>query len=424
MPRRTIPSLKNKGQSVAFKFVHTADIHLDSPLKSLAMREQGLADLVGNATRQVLRRIVDLCLSEQVQALVIAGDLYDGAQTSMKTARFLAQEMRRLDEAGVEVYLIRGNHDAMSKITTELELPSSVKVFGGRAEVVSTNWNGHPVAVHGISFRQPHAPDSLLPKFKAPVAGAFNLGILHTSLGGAAGHDLYAPCTLPDLQAMGFDYWALGHIHVRKVYEGQTTVVMPGIPQGRDIGEAGQKSVTLVSVADNGEMTLSERCLGAAQFERVDLPCDGIELWSDLLDALQRTIRQARRDFEAEHLILRIDVRGASSLYWRARRDQDLLFAEAQVVAEQLGTVWIDKIELGLKVPEATPPVGAVGELLELLEQEGPSDGRADYAALRRHLPTALRGMFGDDEAQEASGLTKLAQQGAQDILSRLETDS
>jgi len=85
---------------VAFKFVHTADIHLDSPLKSLALRDAGLAELVGNASRATFSRIVDLCLSEEVQALLIAGDLYDSGQTSMKTARFLAQEMERLASAG------------------------------------------------------------------------------------------------------------------------------------------------------------------------------------------------------------------------------------------------------------------------------------------------------------------------------------
>lgn len=93
-------------------------------------------------------RIVDLCLEECVDALVLAGDLYDGDQTSMKTARFLAEQVRRLHQAGIRVFIIRGNHDALSRITKELTLPDSVKVFGGRAEAVAVDRDaGHfPVA--------------------------------------------------------------------------------------------------------------------------------------------------------------------------------------------------------------------------------------------------------------------------------------
>src|ERR1700721_659838 len=113
---------------MSYRFVHAADIHLDSPLRSLALRHQELAELIGNATRQAFVNIIDLCLDEQVDALLLAGDLYDGEQTSMKTARFLATQVRRLNEADIRVFIIRGNHDALSTITQELVLPDSVKV--------------------------------------------------------------------------------------------------------------------------------------------------------------------------------------------------------------------------------------------------------------------------------------------------------
>lgn len=118
---------------MAFRFVHTADIHLDSPLRSLALRNPELAELVGDASRQAFTAIVDLCLGERVHALVVAGDLYDGDQTSMKTARFLASQMTRLHQAGVRVYMIRGNHDAMSRITKQLVLPDTVTILAAAA---------------------------------------------------------------------------------------------------------------------------------------------------------------------------------------------------------------------------------------------------------------------------------------------------
>ena len=410
---------------MAFKFVHTADIHLDSPLKSLAMRDAELADLVGNATRTVLTRIVDLCISEQVQALVIAGDLYDGAQTSMKTARFLAVELERLAGEGIPAFLIRGNHDALSKITRELVLPDTVRVFSGRAEVIETLWNGHDVAVHGISFSAPHAPDSLLDKFHTPVPGVFNIGLLHTSLDGAAGHDPYAPCSLAELQATGFQYWALGHIHQRAAHPGKTNVVMPGIPQGRDIGEAGLKTVTLVSVDDSGSVTLSERALAVAQFVRMPVACGDLHNWSDLVAELCTALTTIRQQHDAEHLIVRPVLTGISPLAWRARRDADLLRAQTQVVAESFGTLWIDKLEVTLEEGAETPRVGPIGELATLIKTDAgkahDAAMQAELDALIKKLPRELRHLFGDTQALVAATCQSEMQTGALEVLAQLD---
>ena len=100
---------------MAFRFVHTADVHLDSPLQSLALRDPEIAEMIGNATRQAFERTVGLCLEERVDALMIAGDLYDGDLRSMKTAVFFGSQMRRLTEAGIRVFIIRGNHERRSR---------------------------------------------------------------------------------------------------------------------------------------------------------------------------------------------------------------------------------------------------------------------------------------------------------------------
>lgn len=411
---------------MAFRFVHTADIHLDSPLKSLALRDPGLAELIGNASRTVLTRIVDLCIEEAVDALLIAGDLYDGDQTSMKTARFLAQQMERLAAAGIPVFLIRGNHDALSKITRELVLPETVRVFAGRAETVETAWNGHDVAVHGISFRLPQAPESLLGQFRAPVPGAFNIGMLHTSLGGAPGHDPYAPCALADLEAAGFDYWALGHIHLRAVHRGSATVVMPGIPQGRDIGEAGAKSVSLVSIDDAGAVTVEERALAVAQFERLEVPCGGLGDWAGLVSAMHDALTAGRRDHPAEHLIVRPVLSGRTPLAWRARRDADLLRAEAQSMAEQVGSLWIDKLEIALDEDSGGAagggPVRELAGLILASATEGLETAiRDETDSLTRKLPRELRNLAGATEAETDATCADEMRRGALDILAHLE---
>lgn len=418
---------------MAYRFVHAADIHLDSPLKSLALRDPALAALIGDATRQAFARIVDLCLEERVDALLLSGDLYDGDQTSMKTARFLAEQLRRLDAAGIRTFVIRGNHDALSKITKELVLPDTVRLFNGWAEAVTVEGvaGGLDVRIHGLSFAQQSAPESFLPKYKAPAEGAVNIGLMHTSLDGARGHDPYAPCALADLYGSGFSYWALGHIHARRVHEGRrggTTVVMPGIPQGRDINEAGAKSVSLVTVGDDRTVAVEEHVTSVAQFERVAADLGGVEDWRGAVGQIAEALGRARGLAVSPHLVARLAVTGATPFAWQIRRDLDRLRAEAERSAEDLGATWIEAVELGVTAPGGPAAAGdAVAELGELIGATvlGSAAFRGGMAGLveelTRKLPRECRdAVLGADEGASADALAHLFAEGAEDVLARL----
>lgn len=425
---RQAGALPSKPAPMPFRFVHTADLHLDSPLRSLALRDPALADMIGDATRRALSAIVDLCLDEQVDALVVAGDLYDGAQTSMKTARFLAGQMDRLREAGISVFIARGNHDAESRITRELDMPGA-HVFGGRGEAIERRIGGLDVAIHGLSFARPHAPESLLPKFRRPAPDAFNLGVMHTSLAGAPGHDVYAPCALADLHGWGFDYWALGHIHARTRHEGPRAVVMPGMPQGRDINESGPKSVTLVTVRDDRSVAIEERTTSLAQFERVRVDLAGVADWRGALSRIEQALGAARDRATSEHLVARLSIAGATPLAFRLRRDRDLLREEAERRAEAVGKTWLDRVALDLPAyaeptrEDGADPLAELGALMRegAREDEGlRADLRALVEELSDDLPPEARGFTGDDEGGLDAFLDKLAAEGAEEALARL----
>lgn len=380
---------------------------------------------------------MELCLEERVDALLLSGDLYDGDQTSMKTARFLADQIRLLHEAGIAVFIIRGNHDALSRITRELTFPLSVKIFGGRAEAfeVERERGAVPIVIHGISFAQPHAPESLLTRFGAPVEGAVNIGMLHTSLGGSPGHDRYAPCEMADLQRAGFRYWALGHIHGRSTEEGPATVVMPGMPQGRDINEAGAKSVTLVTVMDDGSIRLEEHPTSIAQFERLTVDIDGVGDWRGMVHAVGQALGQARDRVRSEHLVARLHLTGATTLAWRLLREPDLLRTEAEDLAAALGRSWIDKVEIGCRVPGIDPAISATTEadpIVELRKLMGEVAHDDAYLAeialiaeeLRSQLPVECRSVLGTDAAAFSAALAEAARDGIDDVLARLKTDA
>ena len=435
-------SCHETARALAYRFVHTADLHLDSPLRSLAMRDAALAGRVAVAAREAFERIVSHCLEERVDALMIAGDLYDGRQTSVKTGLFLAAQLARLHEAGIATFVVRGNHDAQSKLTRGLDLPPSVHVFDGRggagAIAREASDGAREVRVHGVSFGKPHAPDSLLPSYAAPTEDAIEIGLMHTSLGGDAAHDAYAPCALADLVGHGFAYWGLGHVHARAVHHeaGDGAVVMAGMPQGRDVGEAGEKSATLVAIAEDGTVTLDELPSSVATFarERVTLPPEAG--WDDALAAAEDALIAASSRTSAPHLVARLEIAGASRDAWRLVRDKDALRDE---LAERLdaGTgVHLEKVEVAVEAPESKavrPDLGAapLQELRGLMREVANTPAfRAHGHELAGRLASALKSrhlrdlVLGTDEDAREQLLDEAVERGLREIGARLEVEA
>lgn len=409
-----------------FRFVHTADIHLDSPLRSLALKDPDAGVLVANATRQSFSKTIDLCLDEKVDALIIAGDLYDGELRSMKTAEFFSSEMRRLVEAGIQAFIIRGNHDAESRITKELQLPDGVHVFPSRGNSIVLEEKG--VVLHGVSFSNPQAPDSLLPSYPVKQSGYQNIGLLHTSLAGSPEHDTYAPCSLQNLLDMEYDYWALGHIHKRTIHS-QTpcTVVMPGIPQGRHINESGAKTVSLVTISPSGEIEIEERITSLVQFERLTIDLTGTEEWGDLVAASETAFEKLMGKVETPHVITRVTLSGTTPLAGRFRRDADVTLSELREAARRTGSILIEQCEQNCQVAHAkmeAANAGPVSELRQLMGEQGISldritaDTKALLTELQTKLPPELRDTFEDPDGNL---LEEYISCGADEILARLE---
>ncbi len=255
-----------------------------------------------------------------------------------------------------------------------------------------------------------------------------NIGLMHTSLAGAAGHDLYAPCSIADLQRAGFQYWALGHIHKRAVVHGGCAIVMPGMPQGRDINEAGAKSVTLVTIADDRSVHIAEHVTSIAQFERVNVDLSGIADWRNMVGVVGEALERARDEAVSEHLVARLRITGATPLAWRIRRDLDLLKTEADDRASLAGRCWVEKIEVDCVTTgmSAVSPGDPVSELRRLIDADVvQSDAYQAEAAriadeLRSQLPLECRGILGSDDESFRAAIAELVSEGADDVLARL----
>lgn len=407
------------------KLLHTADVHLDAPLKSLALRDESLRARVQTATRIGFTRIVDAALSEGVAALLIAGDLFDGQARSARTGAFLLSELDRLRAAGIKVFYIKGNHDAENPITGDLQLPDNVHVFDGRGGKVELC---EGVFVHGVSFTGKHASESLLPKFRAPEPGAVNIALLHSSLAGAQGHDDYAPCSLADLAGAGFDYWALGHIHKRQVHAQDPWIVMPGIPQGRDIGEDGPKSATLLRIDDEGVITTEEVPTSTVEFGRVVVEASTANSPEELRDAMRAGLAAFAGALTSETALVRVRFTGATALHWQILRDRETWAETARRMAEDTGRLWIDKLEFALSEPlreDGGTSEAASTELARLMAEFAASEAFAEEAreaveAVLGELPAERRrALMPTPEALSDLG-RELAEQGRERVMALL----
>lgn len=355
----------------SFKFLHAADIHLDSPLRGLSNQDSAVWERVRAATREALERLVGLAIEEKVDFLIIAGDLYDGDWPDYNTGLFFVRQMGRLNNASIPVYLLYGNHDAQSQITKRLELPDNVHVFDV-LKPESFSIAELEAAIHGQSFRQRDVTDNLVRNYPEPVPQFFNIGVLHTGLGGMSGHANYAPCSVHDLKNKGYDYWALGHIHKAQVLCENPYIVFPGNLQGRHIRETGPKGASLVSVEAAKVVNCASMPCDLVRWLRLPAALDDVRSMDDVYDRIRSRIESAAEaEADGRLLICRVVLEGRTEFHSQIVASEDEVLAQARAVALGLGDgiAWVEKIVVDTSSKTVGPLPDPILELLELLQQ-------------------------------------------------------
>jgi DNA repair protein SbcD/Mre11 len=386
----------------SFRFIHTADIHLDSPLKGLAGYDGPAVECIRTATRQAFDNLMSEAIDQKVDFVVIAGDLYDGDWRDYKTGLCFARQMGRLAKANIPAFVLYGNHDAESQITRRLTMPEGVHVFSARKpETFKLKELG--VALHGQSFRQRDVTDNLAAAYPEPVDGHFNIGVLHTGMGGMGGHANYAPCTVDDLVAKGYDYWALGHVHHGVVLHRNPLVVFPGNLQGRHIRETGPKGAYLVSVEDREIIESGPLYTDVVRWAHLQVSVDGCDRNADALERVRTAVEQAiDAGAEGRLLACRIELIGRTEIHEHLLVSAEHLLAEARAAALGFGdtAAWIERVVIATE-PMLDPAAlagreDALGELHRMLGDAG-ADAEllgqleADVSELVRKLPPELR---------------------------------
>ncbi|MBK1836015.1 DNA repair exonuclease [Azospirillum sp. YIM B02556] len=355
----------------SFHFLHAADIHLDSPLHGLSRYDGVPAEEVRGATRAAFDNLVAYACDQAVDFLLIAGDLFDGEWKDMGTGLYFARAMGRLAAAGIPVYWLSGNHDAASALTRSLPWPDTVKQFKPRRS--HTHVIDHlGVAIHGQSFPNAHVTDNLAASYPDRVEHHFNIGLLHTALTGHPGHATYAPCTIDDLRARHYDYWALGHVHDFTVVAEAPYIVFPGNLQGRNIRETGPKGVVHVEVEDGAVARLTHVPLDTVRWLRVEVDCTGADRMDEVHAATRTALAVRHADLsDGRPTVARVVLTGSTSLAGKLQdgraTQRDTVRALAAAVAPDL---WIEKVQLDVTMPGSAPVAdGAAEDIMALLAE-------------------------------------------------------
>jgi DNA repair protein SbcD/Mre11 len=330
--------------------VHAADIHLDSALRGLGrLSDDDLANRLRLATREAFKKLIDHCLRTQPDALILAGDLYDGDWRDYSTGVYFSDRMRDLNDAGIPVVLVQGNHDAESVISRSLTLPPNVtRLRTDKPETKVLEDRG--LAIHGQGFATKAVSANLVVDYPAPLSGLVNVGVLHTSVQGYANHDRYAPCSVAELTGRGYEYFALGHVHTRQVLaEGRTTVAFSGNLQGRHPGELGPKGALEVRLSPGAAAKLSFVALDVARWECVEVDVSDARDESEAFDLVDAAVGRTREDSGDRPVVARIALVGTSSLAGRLA-DATLVGHEIRPRAERHG-VAVDRIRSNVAAP-------------------------------------------------------------------------
>jgi DNA repair exonuclease SbcCD nuclease subunit len=342
---------------MSFTFIHTADLHLDSPFEGLTAVAPDLAQVLKDATFKAFDRVVDLAVQERAAFLLIAGDVYDGADRSLRAQLKFRDGLSRAAAHGVAAYVVHGNHDPLSGWEAGIAMPPQVHRFGGEAvEEVAVRQGGETLArIFGISYPVAEVRANLAARFPRVKPGPFAIGLLHGNVGGNPACDNYAPCSLAELETVGLDYWALGHFHTHQVLrERAPAVVYPGNPQGLSWREEGPRGCYLVRVDDHGGIDLKFSVADTVRWRRSRVDISDLSTLDALLEALHRLKDEVRREAGGSGSLLRVQMTGRGEAHGLLRPldlGRDLVQPLREGEAERADFVWLDSLA------DATRPV-------------------------------------------------------------------
>jgi DNA repair protein SbcD/Mre11 len=385
-----------------FTFIHAADLHIDSPLAGLRLKDEDVARRFAYAGRRAVQALVEEAIARKAAFLIIAGDVFDGDWKDVTTGLFFVRTISSLHRAGIPTFIVKGNHDADSLMSRDLPYPDSVNIFPSD-KAASVSLDEFHVALHGRSFPN-RLTGEFVETYPARRDGWLNIGVLHTSLDGTRGHDGYAPCTIDDLRRFGYDYWALGHIHAAEMVSRDPWIVFPGNLQGRSVRETGAKGAVRVTVEDGRIVDVSPLALDGARWAHLTVDVAGAADEAEIIQRIAAELASVHMQSEGRPLAVRVTLVGTTALHNHLVAQREILQDAVRASGFQLATdCWIEQLKV--KTSPLVRPAGALSasESIDVEDLLAEVTNDPEFAEVLAELTEAVKAKLPKDLQEEFS---------------------
>lgn len=305
---------------MTFRFVHAADLHLDTPFKGLAAADELVAEALRDASLDAFDNLVQLAIGCKAAFVLLAGDIYDGESRGVRAQLHFLRGLENLSAANIKVFVVHGNHDPLGGWSAIRQWPAGVTIFGhSDVECRSVQCDGQTLAnVYGISYAHQDVTENLALRFRRRNGEGLHIGLLHCNVGSNPEHASYSPCQVEDLARAGMDYWALGHIHRRpSEHPRNPWIVYPGNLQGRSLkpSECGPKGAVLVEADSTGIRSVEFAALDQARFVQTELDIARVGDLAGLRQELVEMADHLRQEHGERLLLVRIVLSGSGEVH-------------------------------------------------------------------------------------------------------------
>jgi DNA repair exonuclease SbcCD nuclease subunit len=374
----------------SFSFIHTSDLHLDSPFKGISSYNNDLGNICKESTFKAFNNIVNQAIQKKVDFVLIAGDIFDSATSSLRAQYEFCEGLKKLNNMHIHAYVVHGNHDPASNWEGLFGVPPLTTIFSSHEveRIEASNKNDDPVAViHGMSFKDKAVTENMIYKFNHKDGDLFHIGILHCSVGDDPDHSPYAPCSMDDLKRLGYDYWALGHIHKPMVlHELYPKALYCGTPQGRSSKEYGEHGCYYIEVNNNHICNCEFIPVDVVRWVDISIDISDVqdaENLTEFYDALDNEFEILRTSYiDKEALVVNLSINGRSDLHKLLANHQNAIFENINNKANESGLlpyIHVTKLNLLSRQPvdvqELMQNQDFTGYILRMLEQAKTDDG-------------------------------------------------
>ena len=329
------------------RFIHAADLHLDSPFKGMTELPMDQLTNLRASTFTAFERLIEHALRSNPDFVLIVGDIYDGENRSLLAQLKFQNGMEKLHAAAIPVVISYGNHDHLGGKWTRFDLPSNVHIFHEDVGEKQLSIRGQEVSIYGFSYKERHIREAMIEHFPmAKNRESFHIGMLHGSLAGDETHAVYAPFRKEELLAKNYNYWALGHIHLRQHLHAEPPIVYSGNLQGRHRKERGVKGFYEVELSKAGAL-LEFIPASALVFERLTISCVGIRHANEWLEVCVEALDSFRAERGAGIVELTmVDVDKETAFLFGQSTNEEWLQVLREVVGEGEPFIWVQMILL------------------------------------------------------------------------------